>query len=370
MNRDGVFQRKDAPGWYISYVDAKGKRRKKKVVAHTRRQALDALTAMKAKVQREELLGVKEASDVSTADALKRFLNHQKTQVGAETLDRQTGIVKRLQNSLPKLLKDIDRAAVNEYVAKRSEKVAPATVHKEIDVLKRALTLCVEWDLILQNVATRVTLPKLPEGRTVYLTPIQFRKALEEAPTWAREPIAFSAFTGMRRGEVVKLRWPDLDLVRCLSYLRDTKNGTMRVVPLNRVAMQVITGVALRLLDKRGHWTEDGLTPKLTAILMKTDEPVFHGFTKENLSVATRRLFIRLGYEGASYHSLRHTAASWLAMQRVPLYDIGQILGHKTPKMTMRYAHLSPDYKANSISAIDQALLQGENPGLPRDQEG
>ncbi len=358
MKRDGVFQRKDSPGFYVSYVDAKGVRRKKKVQASTRRQALDVLAAIKTAVQREEILGIKEVSGITTADAMKRYLRHQKTRLTAETYERQEGIVAMLVKELPKQLKSIDRQKVTELVDKRTTEVSPATVHKEIGVLKRALTLCIEWELITLNHSAGVALPAMPEGRTRYLTPLEFKKALEEAPEWAREPIAFPAFTGMRRGEVVKFRWPDADLAGKRGYLPDTKNGGLRVVPLNRLAMQILTGIALRKLKARGYDVSNGLTPKLIRVVQKWDELVFTGFTKQNLSVVTRRLFARLKMEGASYHTLRHTAASWLAMQGVPLYDIGQILGHKTPRMTTRYAHLSPDYKANSISKIEQALLE------------
>ncbi len=71
------------------------------------------------------------------------------------------------------------------------------------------------------------------------------------------------------------------------------------------------------------------------------------------LSVYTRRLFASLKIEGASFHSLRHTAASWLVMAGVDLYAVGQVLGHRTPRMTQRYAHLSPKYVAGAVGKLD-----------------
>jgi site-specific recombinase XerD len=55
----------------------------------------------------------------------------------------------------------------------------------------------------------------------------------------------------------------------------------------------------------------------------------------------------------ASFHSLRHTAASWLVQEGVDLYAVGQLLGHKTPRMTQRYEHLSPDYMATEMGKLD-----------------
>jgi integrase len=80
---------------------------------------------------------------------------------------------------------------------------------------------------------------------------------------------------------------------------------------------------------------------------------VFAGVDPAKLSVYTIRVFKRLGIPDASFHTLRHTAASWLVMEGVDLYAVGQILGHKTPRMTQRYAHLSPDYMAGAVGKLD-----------------
>lgn len=73
----------------------------------------------------------------------------------------------------------------------------------------------------------------------------------------------------------------------------------------------------------------------------------------QRLSVYTKRVFAGIGVVDASFHSLRHTAASWLVMQGVDLYAVGQLLGHRTPRMTQRYAHLSPQYMAGAVGKLD-----------------
>jgi len=80
---------------------------------------------------------------------------------------------------------------------------------------------------------------------------------------------------------------------------------------------------------------------------------VFADVDPARLSVYTRRVFHRLGIKDASFHTLRHTSASWLVQQGMDLYGVGQILGHKTPRMTQRYAHLSPDYMASAVGKLD-----------------
>ena len=332
--RDGVFQRKDSPGWYVSYVDSLGQRKKKRVEAHTRTQALDALAGIKAKVQTEAILGVRHSSDITTEDLLNRFQKHQKTRLRLTTYLRLESILATLRTHLPLRLKDISRANVAAFVAARSETVSPGSVQKEVATLKHALRLAVEWELIHSNPADRVRLPRLPEGRTRYLSPTELKSALQAAPEWMRAPIALAAFTGMRRGEILSLRWKDIDLALRRIYLHETKNGSLRVLALNELAGGVLSS----------------LTQGAAADL------VFPEVDGPRLSVYTRRLFASIGIEDASFHSLRHTAASWLVMQGADLYTVGQVLGHRTPRMTQRYAHLSPQYMANAMGKLDTAF--------------
>lgn len=85
----------------------------------------------------------------------------------------------------------------------------------------------------------------------------------------------------------------------------------------------------------------------------KTGDLVFAGVDPALLSVYTKRVFERLGILDASFHALRHTAASWMVQEGVDLYAVGQILGHKTHRMTQRYVHPSPDYMAGVVGKLD-----------------
>jgi integrase len=329
--RDGVFQRTDRSGWWVSYVDASGKRKKEKVTAFTRTQAMTALSQIKTRIERDSILGVKSASEITTADLLKRFKTHQKAHLRPTTFVRLDGILETLKAALPALAKEITRRTVADYILERSETVSAGTVAKEFATLRHALQLAVEWELLIVNPAQGAKLPKQSEGRTRYLSPTEFKAALEAAPDWMRGPMALAAFTGMRRGEILGLCWKDVDLDGQRVYLTETKNGTLRVLTLNQLAVQVLQSLPV------------GEPAQL----------VFPEVNAAHLSVYTRRVFASVGIEDASFHSLRHTAASWLVMEGVDLYAVGRILGHKTPRMTQRYAHLSPGYMAAAVNKLD-----------------
>src|SRR5271170_5896572 len=238
--RDGVFQRKDRSGWWVSFVDASGKRKKEKVTAHTRTQAMTALAQIKTRIERESILGVKSASEITTADLFNRFKAHQKAHLRPTTFVRLDGILETLKAALPVLAKEITRRRVADYILERNKTVSAGTVAKEMATLKHALRLAVEWDLLTMNPAQGAKLPKQSEGRTRYLSPTEFKAALEAAPEWMRAPMALGAFTGMRRGEILSLCWKDVDLANNRVYLTETKNGTLRVLALNGLAMQVL----------------------------------------------------------------------------------------------------------------------------------
>jgi integrase len=334
-DRDGVFQRKDRQGWWVSYINRDGMRQRQKVEAHTRAQAVAVLGLIKARAEKERELNIRPDDGISTAELMAKYKRYQRTHTKPTTFSRLEGMLDAIVMRLPAKAKDIRRSTVSEYIAQRAEEVGPATIRKEVAVIQHALNLAVtEWELFAENRAAGVKLPAIPDGRRNYLTPPELKAALEAAPEWMKAPIALAAFTGMRRGEILALRWLDVDLANRRMFLRETKNGSMRIPPLNGLAVQVLLSLPM------------GAPADL----------VFPGLDGQKLSVYTKRLFESVGIQGASYHTTRHTYASWLAMEGESLHSIGQLLGHKTPRMTTRYAHLSPEYLATSTGKLDRVF--------------
>jgi integrase len=237
-----VYYRADRRGWWVSYIDATGERVRQKVVAHTRQQAMDALRRIKTKEETARVLGVRPASDITVEALLERYRRHQKARIRPTTYARLSGILETLKARLPVLARQIDKRTVAEYIETRSDEdeMKPGTVVKEISVLKHCLKLAVEWGELNQNPAAGARLPKLPPGRTRYLTPGELKAALEAAPDWLRAPMAFAACTGVRRGEMLALRWMDVDVKNRRLYLRETKNGNLRILPLPESALTVL----------------------------------------------------------------------------------------------------------------------------------
>ncbi len=333
--RDGVYKRTDRPGWWVSYIDAAGNRVRSKCAAKTRPQALTLLSKIKAQEERKRALGLRPAREIPTATLLERFMRHQKTRLRPTTYERLGGTLRTLQANLPEQATAITKQVVAEYIESRAKSVKPGTVAKEVSTLKHCLRLAVDWGLLYENAASRARLPEVQVGETRYLTPSEVQTALENAPAWLRAPMAFAVCTGIRRGEMLSLRWMDVDLARRQLYLRETNNDSQRTLPLSDDALHV-----LRSLPRGGP-----------------ADLVFAGIDALRLSVTTRRVFQKLGIKDASFHTLRHTSASWLVQHGVDLNSVGKILGLKTPHMTQRYAHLSPEYAGGTESSTDGEMV-------------
>lgn len=219
---------------------------------------------------------------------------------------------------------------------------SPKTINNHLTVLRRMLSLAVEWG----------RLDRAPKVKWMKGSPSKFRFLdFEEAdrvlggaaPEW-RTMVLVALRTGLRHGELLALRWDSVDLVA--SRLRVQRNvwrgveGTPKGGRDREVPLSPETVAALRALPSRfrGEYVFGAGSRRLTA-----------GETKWPVWSACRRA----GVQRCGWHVLRHTFASHLVMRGVPLKAVQELLGHATMEMTMRYAHLSPNVMTDAVALLD-----------------
>ena len=141
----------------------------------------------------------------------------------------------------------------------------------------------------------------------------------------------------------MNLKWGDIDLGRGSILLQTTKNGERRLVPL--------LGTALNLLSSRYiNQTVDSLV-----------FPAPHCASKPiDIRSAWETALRKAGVANFRFHDLRHTAASYLAMNQASLLEIGTLLGHKTVQMTKRYAHLSNAHIYTAAAKLNEKLFNSK----------
>lgn len=337
--RDGIYTRPDRPGFWITWVDAQGRRRYRKTDAANITQAKMIRQAELVRVEQAKALGFNPPGEETFAEVATRYLQHQRARISAKAYEREKGIIEIHLTPFFRGVKlsAVRRADVQRYITKRSGEVGAATVTKELNTIKHLLRLAVEWEIIPLNPAQGVKAPKVPAGRVRYLHPAEIRLLLDMAPEWLRPIIAIAVSTGMRRGEIVGLRWLDVDFVHRRILLPQTKNGDGRVVYLNQIA----TAVFETLLNSRE---------------VNPLDKIFPNVREDYVTGAFKRACVRAKIQDFHFHDLRHTAASLLRMAGADIHTVAQLLGHKDLRMAQRYQHLSPAYLADAVAKLDGVL--------------
>jgi integrase len=290
------------------------------------------------KAEQSRVLGFSPPGDETFREIAASFLSHQKVRLTPKAYEREKGIVeKNLSSFFTGKLSAIRRVDIQRYVTKRSGEVSAHSVQKELNVLKHLLRLAVEWEIIPLNPAQGIKSPKVPAGRVRYLQPTELKVLMECSPEWLRPIIALAVCTGMRRSEVLGLRWLDVDIAHQRILLPQTKNGEGRIIYLNKSAQSVLMSMSL------------------TAETKPTNK-LFPEITPSQVSVAFHRTCIGVGIADFRFHDLRHTAASWLRMSGADIHTVAQLLGHKDLRMAARYQHLSPAFLADAVGRLDEVF--------------
>jgi len=223
------------------------------------------------------------------------------------------------------LLKAITPPLIVDYKSMRRKKgVKPATIERELCIMKRAFNLAIrEWEWVDRNPVARVSKERFNNQIDRWLSAEEEERLLGASPVWLREIIVFALNTGMRQGEILDLRWPYVDLSRRTATVMRSKNGDRRTIPLNGQAME-----ALKARGKVRHIKSDYVFASKVGSRLE----------KRNLARAFYLAMDRAVVENFRFHDLRHTFATRLAQAGVDIYTIAKLLGHKDIRMTQRYA--------------------------------
>lgn len=246
--------------------------------------------------------------------------------------DRQRGLLGRWREELGDYaLAQVTPAVIAKHRDELLKHSSPATVNRHLAALSKAFTNAArEWNWVQDNPLRRVAKETEPQGRVRFLSDPE-RVALLDACRESELPelhliVLLALTTGMRRGELLGLRWPDVDLERRLIVLNKTKNNERRSVPIvPEVAALLREHAKVRRLDS------DLLFPGNEGRAVSIDRAWYAA-----LDAAKVKDF--------RFHDLRHTAASYLAMSGATTPELAAVLGHKTLAMVKRYAHLSDQH--------------------------
>jgi integrase len=174
----------------------------------------------------------------------------------------------------------------------------------------------------------------------------QIKKEYKELKDPKMHDIALiSLHTGARAGEIFSLKGDDIDLENDLITLRDTKNNETRYAPMTKEVKKILKR---RLPENPNAYVFTDTDGEKIKEVSKSFDRIVDSIGL-NAGVEDRR-------KKVVFHTLRHTFASWLAIEGIPLYTIAKLMGHKSISMSERYSHLSPDHKKGAVNAVAAAL--------------
>ena len=244
------------------------------------------------------------------------------------------------------LLSDISASLLSvQRDALKATGKAPATVNRYLAALSHVFTIAVqEYEWMLDNPLRKIRKEKEPRGRVRYLSDDERARLLTVCRASPNPDlylaVVLSLATGARKMEILTLRWEAVDLQGGKLTLLETKNGERRALPIGEHARQLLVE---RAQARRAD----------TDLLFPGETPSRPAQLRYPWETALKQA----GIENFHWHDLRHSAASYLAMNGATLQEIAAILGHKTLNMVKRYAHLSEQHTAKVVNRMNEKIF-------------
>ena len=308
--------------WYVDFTF--NKKRIRKFGGYTKEQARNTLAKMRIE-KLDERLGYKnpKQSDIAFDQFAKEFIEIYSKQ-NKRSWQRDEASLKNLKPFLKgKKLQDIGPELIERYKAKRKTEVSPATINRELAFLKTMFNKAVEWGRLESSPLKNVKKFKKPNSKDRILNVGEMKRLINAADNHLEPILIIALNTGMRKGEILSLKWENIKLSKRCIHLEDSKAGKSRDVPMNGLVIEALSAIPQN--------------SEYVFFNSRTGGPIQD--VKTAFKTACKNAEIR----GLRFHDLRHTAATRMVEARVDLVTVSKILGHSSIQMTMRYAHPTPE---------------------------
>jgi len=330
----GTRTKRKAWGYTVQTPDGKQKRVYR--AEWTKDDAETALAAWKLGLSEQE---EKAGAAMTFSEAVERYVQAQARRKSIKDVSRHLRAMKAHFGADTPLV-EVTAAKISAWKGARLAAVCPQTkrpysaaaVNRPLVALRHLLRLARdEWEVL--DIVPKIRTEKEPQGRIRWLEPDEEARLLA-ACGGSRSPellplATLAIETGARRGELLGLTWDRVDMSRGVIRIEESKSGKRRDIPMRQVVYNVLAGLP------EPH---EGRVFK-TRSLRNAFE---HAVTRAKLDAPLR------------FHDLRHSFASWFVMRGGRLQTLQAILGHADIKMTLRYAHLAPDYLRAEMATTER----------------
>ncbi len=360
MASGSLFKRGDK--WGVRYRDDVGRQRWE-TIGRSKKEAERALTYIQGSIHRGEYQAPK---NILLRDLANKWLKKCESQVKPRTLESYKGQVDiRINPRFGHLqVRSISTESIDLFITDLTKTdISPTTIGHTLTVLKTILKTGVQWGYIVKNPADYVKKPRTPKKEMDFFNPDEVR-ALLQATDERHYPIMLTAcMTGMRRGELLGLKWEDIDF--------KSETITIKRSAYKNTLVETKTDHSRRRIKISKNLTETLRNHQTQQIVDGPDNPLGLIFPSETGTPLDGRNMLqrifwptlnRAGLRHIRFHDLRHSYASLLISQNVPLKFIQRQLGHSSIQVTMDiYAHLLPEIEKEAPKRLERALVGSSN---------
>lgn len=332
---------------YIAYKRPDGRWAKEAAGTEKRTLAKALLIRREEEMLKARAAGLPVQSDIRLEEFVKEYLRHAAANKKPKSVLRDETGLKHLLPVFGKMrLREITAGAIQRYVddrrltpGKGGKLPRAATICNEVHTLSAIFREAVRRDLVLFNPVSKVKKPREDNVIVRYLLPDEDERLANALPPRIAPMVQFDLQTGLRKGELYRLTWQDVDLRQRVILVKHTKS-TRRYVPLNDAGVAI-----LKSLPR----TEDSVHVFV--------DPT-NGEAIKDIERAWRKALREAKITHFRFHDLRHTYASRLVQSGSSLPAVKELLGHRQISTTERYAHLG-------ASDLREAVAKLPPPRLP-----
>jgi integrase len=325
--------------WYVYYLQPSGKKTRISTREKRKSEALKFLNDFEAKIKEQSKLK-------HVAIDLKTFrFNYLKY----SEMAHRPKTTKQLKTIFDSLLDFIGNVQLYTITTKQIKdflqlkfSVSAYTAQKYLAYLRSAFNEAIKDDYISENPCSKIDNFRIPEKQPLFFSEQEFEKLLCVVDNEdLKDLIIFAVNTGMRQMEILSLRWNQINFKDRLIILDNatsiTKSKKVGTVPLNLTALQ-------RLTKRELNKTQDNVFTYL-------DNPVKPDFISKKFKKYVIKASLNNKYH---FHTLRHTAASWIIQKGGSMLSVSKLLRHSDLKVTEIYSHLRPEDLIYSVELLDK----------------
>lgn len=343
--------------YYIRYYDLDGKQYWETIGPRKK----DAEKALAERLKAINAGEFQKWEDITFGDFAKRWITAHRSRIRERTA---ISYEQHLTRFIPFFgrykLRQITPEMVENFIAElENQGLSAATCAKHLRTLKTIFNRAVEWNYLSRNPAQFIKPPRVIQKEVDYLTPAELQTLIDACLPEHKALIMTAVLTGMRRGELLGLRWPDIDFnsntifVRVALYkgkLDELKSQhSRRKIPMPKVLVQELKTHQARLAVDLPSNELDLVFPNAAGKPMDGNNLVKRIFEPTLKRAGLRRI---------RFHDLRHSFASLLIAQNEPIKYIERVMGHSSIQVTMKnYAHLLPDAGEQAAKRLEELVF-------------